>query len=304
MIIDPATAAGKLDYLGQTYYFCNPGCLKKFQANPAAYLKPKTTTPQLVTIGGTYSIPYSPLPTPHSSYTCPMHPEIVRNGPGTCPICGMALEPQIITADELPNVELVDMSRRFWLSLAFTIPIFIVAMTEMLPGNPLELWKTPTSLRWFQFILTTLVMFFGWPIFQRGWPSIVNRSLNMFTLIAVGTGVAYGYSVVATLWPSVFPESMRHHNGMVDVYFEAAAVIVTLVLLGQVLELRARKPPAQSARCSASRQKPPAVSRPTVANTMCRSTRCKSAIGCASAPARRCRSTASCSKATAPSTSR
>ena len=135
MMIDPATAAGKFDYQGQTYYFCNPGCLKKFQANPAAYLSGHASPP-VVSIS---SIPHSPLPIPHSStYTCPMHPEIVQNGPGTCPICGMALEPQTITADESPNVELVDMSRRFWICLAFTLPIFILAMTEMIPGNPLD----------------------------------------------------------------------------------------------------------------------------------------------------------------------
>ncbi len=170
-----------------------------------------------------------------------MHPEIVRDEPGSCPICGMALEPRTVTAVDEPNRELVDMSKRFWLSVAFSVPLFLMAMTDMLPGHPLEHWVGPTALRWLQFALATpVVLWWGWPIFERGWQSIVHRSLNMFTLIAIGTGAAYGFSVIATFEPQWFPESLRGHGGQIGVYFESAAVIITLVLLGQVLELRAR----------------------------------------------------------------
>jgi Cu+-exporting ATPase len=166
---------------------------------------------------------------PAQLYTCPMHPEILQNAPGTCPICGMALEPKTVTTEEEVNPELVDMTRRFWISLAFTAPVVLIAMAEIIPG------------RWIQFLLATpVVLWGGWPLFQRGWASIVNRSLNMFTLIALGTGTAYLYSVIATLAPGIFPESFRDHHGGPAVYFEPAAAITTLVLLGQVLELRAR----------------------------------------------------------------
>jgi Cu+-exporting ATPase len=172
-------------------------------------------------------------------YTCPMHPEVVRDGPGSCPICGMALEPQTVSMEEGPNPELADMSRRFWVSLALTVPLLFVAMAPMsgLPLGPLE----GRAGRWAELILATpVVLWGGWPFFVRGWASIVNRSPNMFTLIALGTGVAYLDSVVAVLAPALFPPSFRDHHGEVGVYFEAAAAIVTLVLLGQVLELRAR----------------------------------------------------------------
>ncbi|HMC12489.1 MAG TPA: copper-translocating P-type ATPase, partial [Pirellulaceae bacterium] len=170
-----------------------------------------------------------------------MHPEIVRDEPGSCPICGMALEPKTVTAAEEPNHELVDMSRRFWLSLSLSVPLFLMAMSDMLPGQPFEHWFSSTALRWLQFALATpVVLLWGWPIFERGWQSIVHRSLNMFTLIAIGTGAAYGFSVIATIAPQWFPESLRSHGGQIGVYFESAAVIITLVLLGQVLELRAR----------------------------------------------------------------
>jgi Cu+-exporting ATPase len=181
-----------------------------------------------------------PVPT-QIIYTCPMHPEIVREGPGVCPICGMALEPQTVTGEEETTPELVDMTRRFWLSLALSVPLLALAMSEMLPGQPVQRIFAPHLLTWLQLVLATpVVLWGGWPFFQRGWASIVNRSLNMFTLIAIGTGLAYGYSVVATLFPELFPQAFRMHGGMVPVYFEAAAVITTLVLLGQVLELRAR----------------------------------------------------------------
>ncbi len=242
MIVDPAKSAGQFEHQGQTYYFCSTGCLKKFQANPGAYLQPKASPPTLVTIGSVAapSRPSSPASHP-SSYTCPMHPEIVRDGPGTCPICGMALEPKTIAADEQANPELADMSRRFWISLALSLPLLAIAMIDMLPGMPVAHLIGAAALPWLQFALATpVVLWCGWPIFQRSWQSIMHRSPNMFTLIAVGTGAAYCFSVVATIWPGIFPESMRAHGGTVDVYFESAAVIVTLVLLGQVLELRAR----------------------------------------------------------------
>src|ERR1700692_1853982 len=176
---------------------------------------------------------------PGAEYTCPMHPEIVRPGPGACPICGMALEPRTVTAQEEDNPELRDMTRRFWISVALTVPLLVIAMGHMLPGMQGLLpagWQP-----WIELILATpVVLWGGSPFFQRGWTSIVNRSTNMFTLIAMGTGVAYLYSLVATLVPGIFPPSFREMSGRPAVYFEAAAAIVTLVLLGQVLELRAR----------------------------------------------------------------
>jgi P-type Cu+ transporter len=180
-------------------------------------------------------------PATRTEYTCPMHPEIVQLEPGSCPLCGMALEPRTVTVEAETNPELIDMTGRFWLSLVLTTPVFLLAMAEMIPGQPLQHLLSTRFLRWGQLLLATpVVVWGGWPFFQRGWVSIVNRSLNMFTLIAIGTGTAYGYSVVATLFPSIFPDSFRAHGGEVAVYFEAAAVITTLVLLGQVLELRAR----------------------------------------------------------------
>ena len=181
------------------------------------------------------------VPETRTEYVCPMHPEIVRSEPGSCPICGMALEPRTITLEDAPNPELVDMTRRFWVSAALSLPLFIVAMSDMLPGQPLQQVVSPRLLTWIQFVLATpVVLWGGWPFFERGWRSIVNRSPNMFTLIAIGVGSAYVYSVVATLLPDIFPPSFYGHGGTVAVYFEAAAIITTLVLLGQVLELRAR----------------------------------------------------------------
>ena len=174
-------------------------------------------------------------------YVCPMHPEIVRDDPGACPICGMALEPRTVTLDDAPSPELVDMTRRFWISAALSLPLFILAMSDMLPDQPLQHFLSTRFLMWIQFVLATpVVLWCGWPFFERGWLSIVNRNFNMFTLIAIGVGAAYAYSVVATMFPGIFPESFYGHSGSVAVYFEAAAIITTLVLLGQVLELRAR----------------------------------------------------------------
>jgi Cu+-exporting ATPase len=185
--------------------------------------------------------PEVPLPLTKTEYTCPMHPEIVRAAPGSCPICGMALEPRTITATEEDNPELRDMTRRFWISLLLTSPLLAIAMADMLPGMLVQRVLPSGWLPWIEFILATpVVLWGGWPFFERGWTSVVNRSTNMFTLIAMGTGVAYVYSVIATLLPGIFPQSFRDMSGRPAVYFEAAAAIVTLVLLGQVLELRAR----------------------------------------------------------------
>ena len=183
----------------------------------------------------------SPFGATTTEYVCPMHPEIVRPEPGSCPICGMALEPRTVTLEEEANPELVDMTRRFWISAALSLPLLGVAMSDMFPGQPLQHIVSPQLLNWIQFALATpVVLWGGWPFFERGWRSVVSRNLNMFTLIAIGVGTAYVYSVVATLFPDIFPPSFYGHSGTVAVYFEAAAIITTLVLLGQVLELRAR----------------------------------------------------------------
>jgi P-type Cu+ transporter len=225
MKVDPHTAKHRATYEGRTYYFCSARCREKFEAEPARYLdKDEAAAP--------------PVPA-GTIYTCPMHPEIRQEGPGSCPICGMALEPLLVSADSGPNPELADMTRRFWIGLALTLPVFALEMGQHLFG--LTLVEQPYA-NWIQFALATpVVLWAGWPFFMRGWQSLVTRNLNMFTLIAMGTGVAYAYSVVATLAPGIFPDAFRDHHGAVAVYFEAAAVITVLVLLGQVLELRARE---------------------------------------------------------------
>jgi Cu+-exporting ATPase len=311
MDVNPATARYKTLHNGKEYFFCSAGCLAKFQANPEKILssppKPMTMTSGLVSLGAPTGIPKMVMPTlttptlstpaavgagkqkdtrtyvcpmypevrqigpgpcpkcgmaldPESpvlsaiktEYTCPMHPEIVRAEPGSCPICGMALEPRTVTAEE-DNPELRNMTRRFWISLALTAPLLAIAMGSMLwphffmggivveRGDHAVITPWSSILPWLELLLATpVVLWGGWPFFQRGWASLVNRSTNMFTLIAMGTGVAYLFSVVATLFPQIFPASFRTMSGRPDVYFEAAAAIVTLVLLGQVLELRAR----------------------------------------------------------------
>ncbi len=293
MTVDPATAAGSFEYKGDTYYFCSQHCLEKFRRTPEDFLKQPPTgmgsqivgiqrqrskpeasqTPARASLEldsenestrKTYTCPmHSEVrqaatgscpkcgmalepslpfqPTEKTEYTCPMHPEIVRDRPGSCPICGMALEPRVISIDDAENPELTDMRRRFWISAALTIPVFAIGMSDLLPGAPLQRLLPATSWSWIQFLLATpVVLWGGWPFFVRAWQSLVNRSLNMFTLIGLGVAVAYLYSVVATLFPDVFPHSFRGHDNSVPVYFEAAAVITTLVLLGQVLELKAR----------------------------------------------------------------
>jgi Cu+-exporting ATPase len=227
MAVDPLDAAGSHEHGGETFWFCSAHCLAAFKAQPEQYLAGAAKRP-------------APAPETVLDYTCPMHPEVVRAEPGACPICGMALEPRTLQDGPEDDTELRDMGRRFWLSLALTLPVFALAMSEMLPGQPVQHALGERAIGWLQLSLTTpVVLWGGWPFFQRAWASLVNRSLNMFTLIALGTGTAYVYSLVATLWPQGFPAAARTH-GAVAVYFEAAAVITTLVLLGQVLELRAR----------------------------------------------------------------
>ena len=236
MSVDPANPrGGSAEQDGTTYYFCSDGCRDKFVRDPARFLEHK---PQLVTI---QAAPGKSDAHPPVEYTCPMHPEIVRHAPGSCPICGMALEPRTVTAHDDVNPELADMTRRFWVGVALTAPVFAMAMGEMLPGAPVQRVLSPGAQGWAAMLLATpVVLWAGWPFFVRMWASFVNRSPNMFTLIGIGTGAAYAFSVVATLFPTVFPPSFRGHHGQVDRYFEAASVITVLVLLGQVLELRAR----------------------------------------------------------------
>jgi P-type Cu+ transporter len=225
MTVDTATAKHKADHKGHTYYFCSAGCRTKFVAAPAKYLDADTTASKQMPQG--------------TIYTCPMHPEIRQEGPGSCPICGMALEPLTVTAESGPSHELIDMTRRFWIGLVIALPVLALEMGGHLTGLHMLLGKQTSN--WIQFLLATpVVLWAGWPFFVRGWQSLLTRNLNMFTLIALGTGVAWVYSVIATFAPQIFPAAFREVDGSVAVYFEAAAVITVLVLLGQVLELRAR----------------------------------------------------------------
>jgi Cu+-exporting ATPase len=230
MTIEEEDAAGSVVHEGTTYFFCNPSCLEQFRADPTAFL---TTTPsqraaQTAAEAG-----------PDVEYTCPMHPEIVRAEAGACPICGMALEPRTITLTDRPNPELADMTRRFWIALVLGAPVFVAAMADMVTGGSLMM-SSGAWINWMGLILSTPVVFWaGWPFFERAWSSIVYRSPNMFTLIALGVGAAYVYSALGTLVPRAFPDGFRVH-GLVEAYFDTAVVITALVLLGQVLELRAR----------------------------------------------------------------
>jgi Cu+-exporting ATPase len=242
MNVDTRNAAHNL-HLGDTdYYFCSAGCLGRFKADPDRYLNPPAHDPAMHS-PGTGALPQAAGDT---IWTCPMHPEIRRDGPGQCPICGMALEPLEPSLDEGPNPELIDMSRRFWVSTAFTLPLALLVIgTELFGWEILPMRVFP----WAQLGLATpVVLWGGLPFFERFWASLKTRNLNMFTLIGLGVGVSYGYSLVATLWPHLFPASFRTMGGAVPVYFEAAAVITTLVLLGQVLELRARSATGKAIR--------------------------------------------------------
>jgi len=267
MTVDPQKARGTASHGGVTYYFCSQGCLTKFQADPAKYLQkvapatePARTAPGM---SGIYICPMDPevrqegpgtcpkcgmalepetiaAPATRTEYVCPMHPEIVRDEPGDCPICGMALEPRTAAVEET-NPELEDMTRRFWWSTALAAPVFVLAMVADLAPQFAARFISGQVLHWIELALATpVVLWGGWPFFVRGWQSVVNRHLNMFTLIALGVGIAWIYSMVATLAPGIFPPSLQMPDGTVAVYFEAAAVITALVLLGQVMELRAR----------------------------------------------------------------
>src|SRR5258706_10141381 len=259
MSVEPANAAGKADFDGTTYYFCSVHCQKLFQTDPAKYLaaakarqSSQPSTPHQhhahpleskpAISGTTYTCPMDPevrqtrpgacpkcgmalepldiaAALTKTEYTCPMHPEIVRDAPGSCPICGMALEARTVTLAEEKNPELEDMTRRFWVGAVLSLPVLLVAMSDMIPGQPLHHTFSPRALVWFQFLFSTpVVLWCGWPFFQRAWASVVNRSPNMFTLIGIGVGTAYLYSIVATLLPDLFPMSFRSHGGEVAVF--------------------------------------------------------------------------------------
>ncbi len=228
MIVDPGTTEYHAHHGDQDYHFCSAGCRTKFVADPDHYLSPDRE-------GQAEDVPAGTI------YTCPMHPEIRQQGPGSCPICGMALEPETVSLDNGADPEYLDMRRRFWISAAFSLPLFLYAMGDMIPGRPFQSWSDPGTATWIQLLLASPVVLWGaWPFFVRAVQSIRTMNLNMFTLIGLGVVVAYGFSLVATFFPGVFPTAFRGHDGQVAVYYEAAAVITTLVLLGQVLELKAR----------------------------------------------------------------
>jgi Cu+-exporting ATPase len=230
MSVNPETSKHRFEHDGTTYHFCSNGCRTKFEADPAKYLDKAKAAAEAE---------QAPVPA-GTIYTCPMHPEIRQVGPGTCPICGMALEPDVVSLDDAPNPELADMTRRFWIGAALSVPPVVLEMGGHLVGSHGLI--DPTLSNWIQLVFATpVVLWAGWPFFVRGWQSLLTRNLNMFTLIAMGTGVAYVYSLIGTVLPQAFPANFRGHDGAVAVYFEAAAVITVLVLLGQVLELRARE---------------------------------------------------------------
>jgi P-type Cu+ transporter len=227
MTVNPVTAPYSAEHAGQTFYFCGKGCRERFAANPRGFVRAAAAT--------------APAAVGAARWTCPMHPQIVRAEPGSCPICGMALEPMTPAAAEPANPELRDMTRRFWIALALSVPLLAMAMAGDVARPTFAAIIVPDAGVWIELALATpAVLWCGWPFFRRGWASVVRRRLNMFSLIALGTGMAYSYSLVAALVPGVFPAAFRQPDGTVPVYFEAAAVIVTLVLLGQVFELRAR----------------------------------------------------------------
>jgi Cu+-exporting ATPase len=268
MKVDPAKAAAHEEHDGKTYSFCSAGCATKFHAAPEKYLQPKaegvgSSAPALSAKAGVYTCPMHPeihkdapgdcpkcgmalepetmtAPTTKTQYTCPMHPQIIRDEPGNCPICGMTLEPMTVTVSEA-NPELDSMTRRFWIGAALTLPLLAIMVSDLLPSHPIQRLLAGSSLGWFELaIASPVVLWGGWPFFQRGWASIVSRNLNMFTLISIGAGSAYLYSLVAVFMPQLFPASFRDMSGQLGLYFEAASVITVLVLLGQVLELKAR----------------------------------------------------------------
>ncbi len=263
MSVDPATSSHRLEHDGETYYFCCDGCKRKFEADPESFLAPVAPASVEAPAGAIYTCPMDPevqqegpgscpkcgmaleplmivAPATKVEYTCPMHPEVVQEEPGSCPKCGMALEPRTVEVAEEENPELVDMRRRFFWSAALSLPVLLVAMSDLIPGQPLQHAVPGATLVWFQLLLATpVVLWAGWPLLERAWASIVSRYFNMFTLIGLGVGAAYLYSLVAAFFPDLLPAGFLT-DGVAPVYFEAAAVITTLVLLGQVLELKAR----------------------------------------------------------------
>ena len=272
MMVNPNSAAGSYEHKGKTYYFCSAHCLNKFRQDPERFIKESTKTEETKPVAiesrrssqAEYTCPMHPevkqegpgscpkcgmalepvtisAPKEKIEYTCPMHPQIVRDAPGNCPICGMALEPRTVSLAGEENEELKDMRRRFWVSAVLTIPALAIGMSDLIPGAPLQRLVPPSVSAWVQLVIASpVILWGGWPFFVRLWQSLVHRSPNMFTLIGLGVGVSYGYSVVATVFPDIFPHSFRGHGGSVPVYYEVAATITTLVLLGQVLELKAR----------------------------------------------------------------
>jgi len=278
MSVDPSKGKPSYEYEGETFHFCSEGCLEKFREEPEKYLKQKEKqataehqkeaekeTKKEPAKGAVYTCPMHPeveqegpgdcpkcgmaleprepaLPSGKVQYTCPMHPEIVRDEPGDCPKCGMALEPKEGAAQDEEDRELKNMTLRFWTSVGFAVPLIVIAMGRMIPGNPLENWLSAGAWHWVELLLATpVVVWCGWPLLVRGWKSYLRMNLNMFSLIGLGIAVAWVYSLIATVAPGIFPPSFRTEGGAVAVYFEAAAFITALVLLGQVLELRARK---------------------------------------------------------------
>ena len=280
---------------GAAFFFCSAGCKAKFVADPMKYIKDAEPTGAARASHDHGSHDHSApsegaaaAPKPGVKWTCPMHPQIVRDGPGACPICGMALEPMTPAAEQGPNPELADMQRRFVVSAIISAPVLQLEMGRHLFG--IDQLAPPTLNPWLQFALATpVVLWGGWPFFVRGWASLRSRSLNMFTLIALGTGVAWIYSVVATLAPAAFPAAFRNAHGVVAVYFEAAAVITVLVLLGQVLELRARERTSGAIRALLDLAPKMARRLRDGAEEEIRSTRFRSAISCVCARVRRCR---------------
>ena len=268
MTVDPQKAAASVEHAGTRYFFCSQSCATKFQADPAKYLSPEPAPAPLRSSETQkdeveYVCPMDPevhqtgpgscpkcgmalepatitAPATRTDFTCPMHPQISRPEPGNCPICGMTLEPRETTAEEI-NPELVDMTRRFWISVALAVPLLALMISDLIPSMPLQHLLSAQTWAWIEFALATpVVLWCGWPFFVRGWRSVINRSLNMFTLIALGTGAAYLYSAIVTFFPHLFPPSFQAAGGGIALYYEPAVVIIALVLLGQVMELRAR----------------------------------------------------------------
>jgi Cu+-exporting ATPase len=276
MKVDPSQAASTVEHQGADFYFCSQVCATKFRLEPEKYLPAEQAEgsahlPAKTERPAEYTCPMDPevkqkgpgvcpkcgmaleptvvkAPATRTEYTCPMHPQIIRSEPGSCPICGMALEPREVTAEQ-SNPELIDMTRRFWISVVLAVPMLALMFSEFLHSMPLQHLLSAQEWAWIEFLLATpVVLWCGWPFFVRGWQSVVNRRLNMFTLIALGTGTAYIYSVFATVVPQIFPASFRGEQGEIGLYFEPAAVIISLVLLGQVMELRARSQTSSAIR--------------------------------------------------------